>query len=85
MDTKAHIAGLRPMQIEVEAGKKYYWCACGLSQNQPFCDGSHQGGPFAPVPYEAEETGAVKFCACKHTKGQPLCDGTHKTLEPEQS
>ena len=85
MDTKPHIAGLHSLHVEVEAGKKYSWCACGLSQSQPFCDGSHKGGHFAPVLYEAKETGTVKFCACKQTKNQPLCDGTHKTLQPEQS
>ena len=64
-------------KVEVEAGKNYFWCSCGQSKNQPFCDGSHSGTSFKPVKYTAEETKNVFFCGCKHTEGQPLCDGTH--------
>ena len=53
---------------------------CGLSKNQPFCDGSHKGGPFLPVNFTAQETGTAYLCGCKHTGNQPYCDGTHKTL-----
>jgi CDGSH-type Zn-finger protein len=70
----------KSMPVEVEAGKTYYWCACGRSQNQPFCDGSHASTDILPMAYKAEETGRVFFCACKHSKKAPLCDGTHKTL-----
>lgn len=69
-----------PYPIEVEAGKKYFWCACGKSANQPFCDGSHQGTDFVPTPFEAEASKTVFFCGCKHTEGQPLCDGSHNKL-----
>lgn len=63
---------------EVEAGKSYYWCACGRSNKQPFCDGSHQGTEFSPMPYKAEATRKVFFCGCKISGNKPLCDGSHK-------
>jgi len=68
----------RPYLVEVEAGKKYFWCACGKSGNQPFCDGSHSGTGFTPVKFEATESKKVSFCGCKQTKSKPLCDGSHK-------
>jgi CDGSH-type Zn-finger protein len=70
-------AGDAPIAIDVKAGKSYFWCACGKSQTQPFCDGSHKGSAFTPVKYEAETSKTVYFCACKATKNQPLCDGSH--------
>lgn len=69
-----------PFRVEVEAGKAYFWCACGRSANQPFCDGSHEGTGLQPVRWVAERSGAVFFCGCKHSHKKPLCDGTHKTL-----
>ena len=66
-----------PLAIEVESGKSYFWCSCGLSQQQPFCDGSHKGTEFAPVRYQATESKKVFFCGCKITASQPLCDGSH--------
>ena len=69
-----------PYPVDVENGKTYYWCACGRSQQQPFCDGSHKNTSFTPVKYEASESKTVYFCGCKHTANQPLCDGTHNTL-----
>ncbi|MCC0020638.1 MAG: CDGSH iron-sulfur domain-containing protein [Nitratireductor sp.] len=78
---KGIVAGTSPVPIEVEGGKTYYWCACGKSANQPFCDGSHKGSEFAPVAWTAEETGRKFFCACKQTDGQPFCDGSHATAE----
>ncbi len=74
------IAQKAPIPVDVEAGKTYFWCACGLSANQPFCDGSHKTTAFRPVAWTAPESKSTYFCACKHTKKQPLCDGTHKTL-----
>ena len=67
-----------PFATEVEAGKTYFWCACGKSEKQPFCDGSHSGTAFTPVKYEAEESKKVFFCGCKLTNSQPICDGSHK-------
>ena len=74
------IAARAPIAVEVEAGKTYWWCTCGRSAKQPFCDGSHKGTDFAPMKYEDESTGKQWFCACKHTTKAPLCDGSHKAL-----
>ena len=76
----AVIAQKGPFPVEVEAGKEYYWCACGRSRSQPFCDGSHRETAFSPVKYTAEKTGKVFFCGCKHSGAKPMCDGTHRTL-----
>ena len=65
--TKGQRAGDGPIAVEVEKDKSYYWCRCGKSSKQPFCDGSHQGSKFTPVAYKAEETKKVFFCACKQT------------------
>ena len=67
-----------PYGEEVESGETYFWCACGQSGKQPYCDGSHKGTDFVPVKYEAQETKKVYFCGCKATMSQPLCDGSHK-------
>ena len=81
--SKGQRAGNGPMAIEVEKGKSYYWCACGRSKKQPFCDGSHtsplndEGTKFTPFAYKAEETKKMFFCACKQTNNQPFCDGSH--------
>lgn len=69
-----------PYPVEVEAGKAYFWCACGRSANQPFCDGSHKDTGITPVKWEAPETKRVFFCGCKATDAVPLCDGSHNTL-----
>jgi CDGSH iron-sulfur domain-containing protein 3 len=78
--TKGAVAGRQPMPVDVEAGKDYYWCACGQSKNQPFCDGSHKGSEFSPMKWSAEESGTKWFCACKQTNATPFCDGSHKAL-----
>ena len=79
-ETTPVVAQKSPIKVQVEAGKTYYWCACGKSKNQPMCDGSHKGGPFVPLAYTAEATEEKWFCACKHTGHAPLCDGSHKKL-----
>ena len=67
-----------PYKVKVEKGKTYFWCACGLSQKQPFCDGSHKKeGKFKSLKYLAVESKEVFFCGCKMTGHQPLCDGSH--------
>ncbi|MDH7797041.1 MULTISPECIES: CDGSH iron-sulfur domain-containing protein [unclassified Beijerinckia] len=72
-----NIAQKSPYATEVEQDKTYFWCACGLSAKQPFCDGSHKGSGFAPVRYTATKDQKVYFCGCKHSLNQPMCDGTH--------
>ena len=74
------IARRKPYLVEVKEGKIYFWCACGLSKKQPFCDGSHKTTEFEPLKWVADESGEKLFCACKHTEGQPFCDGTHNRL-----
>lgn len=71
----------KPAVLDLEAGT-YWWCACGLSAKQPFCDGSHQGTGLAPVKVELAEAQRVALCNCKHAGGggHPFCDGTHRTL-----
>ena len=78
---KPIIARPKPFLISVEKGKRYFWCACGRSKTQPFCDGSHAGTDIAPLPFVAEETKDVLLCGCKHTKAGPYCDGAHNNLD----
>ena len=66
--------------VDVIEGKAYYWCSCGQSAKQPFCDGSHKGTTFNPVVFKATETKKMYFCGCKVTSNQPFCDGTHNSL-----
>lgn len=70
-------ARFAPAPVDVEAGKTYWWCACGLSKAQPFCDGSHKATALTPLAWTATESRRIFFCTCKKTAGQPLCDGTH--------
>ena len=74
------IASKTPIPVEVEAGKSYFWCSCGQSSKQPFCDGSHKDTEFTPQKYTAEKDGKVFFCGCKHSANAPLCDGSHNKL-----
>jgi len=74
------IAQKEPYGIDVEAGKSYWWCACGQSSKQPFCDGSHKGSEFAPLEYKATKDKTVWFCGCKQTGKSPMCDGAHNKL-----
>ncbi len=74
------IAQKSPFAVEVRSGRKYAWCACGRSGNQPFCDGSHKDTGFEPVVFEADADRTLYFCGCKHTGSAPLCDGTHASL-----
>lgn len=78
--TKPVPARKGPYKAQVEEGKKYFWCACGRSASQPFCDGSHEGSGITPLAYRAEKNGDVWFCGCKSSGDKPLCDGTHSTL-----
>ena len=77
--TSPTIAQKAPYPVAVEAGKDYWWCACGQSKNQPFCDGSHKAAAvFTPIKYSATASTTVYFCGCKATSNAPLCDGSHK-------
>ena len=76
---KPEIPSKTPAVLELEPGT-YWWCACGGSKKQPFCDGSHKGTEFTPIQYEVEEKKRVALCNCKHTDKAPLCDGTHARL-----
>ncbi len=78
--SEAVVAQKSPYATEVEAGKSYWWCSCGKSKSQPFCDGSHSGSDFNPVEYKAEQSGTVYFCGCKHSQNGTLCDGSHSDL-----
>ncbi len=69
-----------PAKVELEANKNYAWCSCGLSKNQPFCDGSHKTTDFKPLIFKVEEKKTAFLCQCKHTKNPPYCDGSHKSL-----
>ncbi len=68
-----------PYAVELEAGE-YYWCACGLSKNQPFCDGSHAGTDIVPQAFTVTEAGKKYLCGCKASKKTPFCDGSHQKL-----
>jgi CDGSH-type Zn-finger protein len=74
------IAQKSPCAVELEAGKTYYWCTCGQSKTQPFCDGGHKGSGFAPKALTAEKSGTAYLCGCKMSKNPPYCDGSHKAL-----
>jgi CDGSH iron-sulfur domain-containing protein 3 len=78
--SEAKIAQKSPYPVEVEAGKSYYWCACGQSAIQPLCDGKHKGSDFTPVRFDAIETKTMYFCGCKHSADPVLCDGSHHKL-----
>ena len=69
-----------PFPVDCEAGKTYFWCACGRSANQPFCDGSHKDPGITPVRYTAKKSRKICFCGCNAKGNAPLCDGTHSSL-----
>ena len=76
---KPKIAQKAPYVLDLEPGT-YYWCSCGKSSNQPFCDGSHKGSSFVPTKVEITESKKVALCGCKHSSKGAFCDGTHKKL-----
>lgn len=78
--TTVIIAAKSPKQVELEAGKDYFWCSCGRSASQPFCDGSHRGTGLTPLKFTAEKSGAAALCQCKATGNAPFCDGSHVRL-----
>lgn len=78
--SEVKIAATQPVAVQLEAGKTYAWCACGLSKNQPFCAGSHKTTDFTPLVFTAKESKTAHLCQCKRSKNPPYCDGTHKSL-----
>lgn len=76
---KPVVADTKPVVLELEPGT-YYWCQCGLSKKQPYCDGSHQGTEFTPQVFEITEKSRVALCNCKYTANSPFCDGSHSKL-----
>lgn len=68
---------MAPYMVDVVEGKRYFWCSCGKSKKQPFCDGAHSGTSFQPIAYVAERTGPLSLCGCKLTDDGPWCDGSH--------
>lgn len=83
--SKPNIADRKPVSVNLDEGEEYYWCACGRSGNQPFCDGSHRNTEFTPVGFKAAEDGEAWLCMCKHTGNPPYCDGTHAKLSSDQN
>ena len=75
------IAAKNSIPVDVEEGKKYFFCSCGSSENQPFCDGTHSGTDFSPIAFVAEKTGTAYFCQCKRSGKVPYCDGAHNSLQ----
>lgn len=78
---KPKVAATTPSQVDLEEGKKYAYCTCGLSENQPFCDGKHKGTDFVPHVFTARISETCHFCRCKQTGNKPLCDGSHNQLD----
>ncbi len=77
---KGKIAGKTPIPVELEAGKVYAYCTCGVSSNQPFCDGAHSGSEFRPKVFTAEESKTAYMCNCKQSDNPVFCDGSHSKL-----
>ena len=80
MSDEPAVAQKGPYQVALEEGKAYFWCSCGRSAKQPFCDGSHKGTAFQPLRYVAQSGGTFNLCGCKGSDDKPFCDGTHNML-----
>ncbi len=80
MSMEPNIAVKAPAKVELEEGMDYWFCTCGHSDTQPFCNGAHKGTGFAPQKFTAEKSGPAFLCQCKHTASAPFCDGSHKSL-----
>ncbi len=74
-------AGKEPITVALKAGETYYWCRCGRSKSQPYCDGAHEGSGLEPMAFKPSSDMKVRMCACKRTKSPPFCDGAHLDLK----
>lgn len=81
---KPTVADNKPVPVELEAGKTYFFCTCGQSASQPFCDGAHKGSGLAPKAFKAEKDGTGYLCQCKQSANFPYCDGAHKGISADQ-
>lgn len=81
MSKRPIVAAKKPVSVDLKKGETYYWCRCGRSQDQPFCDGSHKGTGITPLEFTAESNGEAWLCQCKGTSDKPFCDGTHNKLK----
>lgn len=74
----------KPTRVQLEKNQEYFYCACGLSKNQPFCDGSHSGTGMTPKKFIVDENADAFLCMCKHSANPPYCDGSHKQFDSAQ-
>lgn len=81
MEEKPVVAARTPKGVELVEGKTIFWCSCGQSKNQPFCDGSHKGTSLKPITYTPEKSRTAYLCMCKHSQNKPFCDGFHSKLQ----
>jgi CDGSH-type Zn-finger protein len=80
MSQQPEIGGTEPITVDVVQGETYWWCVCGRSKSQPFCDGSHAVTSFAPLEWTADRSRPIMFCTCKRTRTPPFCDDSHDEL-----
>jgi CDGSH-type Zn-finger protein len=80
MSSEPVIGGRAPVVVDLVAGETYWWCRCGRSQAQPFCDGTHEGTGIEPLEWSVTRNRRVQLCTCKQTKSPPICDGSHERL-----
>ena len=82
---KPVIAANKPVKVALEKDVQYYFCACGLSANQPYCDGKHKATDIVPKKFTATESGDAFLCQCKYSANTPYCDGSHKQFPADEN